>query len=148
MNNIESLNSILEQQRVQIDLILTEQKKVRKDVTVRDWDNLEAHIASLNVLSAQFQILEEKRKRLYEAANEEAGGKDVLLGNPLMHMVHQKLVASKIENDALNNYVSVTQKFLQGVFDNVIPQRRNTLYSRKGQLIKTAPESLLLNTLS
>ena len=128
MNNIESLNSILEQQRVQIDLILTEQKKVRKDVTVRDWDNLEAHIASLNVLSAQFQILEEKRKRLHEAANEEAGGKDVLLGNPLMHMVHQK--------------------FLQGVFDNVIPQRRNTLYSRKGQLIKTAPESLLLNTLS
>ena len=146
MNNIESLNSILEQQRVQIDLILTEQKKVRKDVTVRDWDNLEAHIASLNVLSAQFEILEEKRKKLHKAAVEEAGGKDVLLGNPLMHMVHQKLAASKIENDALNDYIRITKSFLQGVFDSVIPKRRNTVYSRTGTVVHPVPESLVLNT--
>lgn len=148
MNSLEILNSILEQQRAQLDLILAEQKKIRKDVTSRNWEDLEAHIVTLNCLSQQFSVLEEKRAKAYTEAKKDAGDKDVLLGNPLFHMVHQKLAASRIENEALNSYISVTRSFLQSVYDNVVPQRRNTLYSNKGSLIHSKPESLLLNTLS
>ena len=148
MNSLEMLNSILEQQRAQLDLILAEQKKIRKDVTTRCWEELEAHIVTLNYLSQQFSVLEEERTKAYAEAKKDAGGKDILLGNPLFHMVHQKLAASRVENDALNNYISVTRNFLQSVFDNVVPQRRNTLYSNKGKLVHSKPESLVLNTLS
>ncbi len=58
MNSLEILNSILEQQRAQLDLILAEQKKIRKDVTSRNWEDLEAHIVTLNCLSQQFSVLE------------------------------------------------------------------------------------------
>ena len=56
MNSLEMLNSILEQQRAQLDLILVEQKKIRKDVTTRNWEDLEAHIVTLNYLSQQFSV--------------------------------------------------------------------------------------------
>ena len=68
MNSLEMLNSILEQQRAQLDLILAEQKKIRKDVTTRCWEDLEAHIVTLNYLSQQFSVLEEERTKAYAEA--------------------------------------------------------------------------------
>ena len=60
---------------------------------------------------------------------------------------HRKLLKSKVENNALGNYVKIVKDFVQGVIDNVVPQRRNTLYSRKGNIIKPQPESMVLNRL-
>lgn len=148
MEYLEILNGILEQERNQLDLILSEQKKVRKDVTERNWDNLEVHVQTLNILSHQFTEMEKNREQAYEEAKKAADGKDVLLGNPLYHSVHQKLAASRVENDSLNKYISVTRNFIQGIFDNVVPKRRNTLYSSSGKVVRTAPEALLLDTLS
>lgn len=148
MEYLEILNGILEQERNQLDLILSEQKKVRRDVTERNWEKLEVHVQTLNILSHQFTELEERREQAYEEAKKEAGGKDVLLGNPLYHSVHQKLAASRVENDSLNKYLSVTRSFIQGIFDNVVPKRRNTLYSANGKVVRAAPEALLLDTLS
>ena len=34
----------------------------------------------------------------------------------------------------------------QGVFDNVVPQRKTTVYSRTGSLVKNQPQSMILNT--
>ncbi len=148
MEYLEILNGILEQERNQLDLILTEQKKVRRDVTERNWEKLEVHVQTLNILSGQFTELEARREEAYEEAKKAADGKDVLLGNPLYHSVHQKLAASRVENDSLNKYISVTRSFIQGIFDNVVPKRRNTLYSATGKVVRTAPEALLLDTLS
>ena len=39
--------------------------------------------------------------------------------------VRTKLARSKIENNALNAYVNAASGFLKGVFDTIIPQRRN-----------------------
>lgn len=148
MEYLEILNGILEQERNLLDLILSEQKKVRRDVTERNWEKLEVHIHTLDILSHQFTELEEKRDEAYEEAKAAADGKDVLLGNPLYHSVHQKLAASRVENDSLNKYISVTRSFIQGIFDTALPKRRNTVYSASGKVIHAAPEALLLDTLS
>lgn len=148
MEYLEILNGILEQERNQLDLILSEQKKIRKDVTERNWEKLEVHVQTLNILSHQFTELEKRREEAYEGAKEAADGKDVLLGNPLYHSVHQKLAASRVENDSLNKYISVTRDFIQGIFDNVVPKRRNTLYSANGKVVRAVPEALLLDALS
>lgn len=148
MEYLEILNGILEQERNLLDLILAEQKKVRKDVTERNMEKLTVSIQTLNILSNQYVELEERREEAYEAAKEAMDGKDVLLGNPLYHSVHQKLAASRIENDSLNKYISVTRSFIQGIFDNALPGRRNKVYSATGRVVQTAPEALLLDTLS
>ena len=64
----------------------------------------------------------------------------------LYSSVKQRLLASKIENKALNDYIKITTEFLQGVFDNVVPQRKTTVYSRTGSLVKNQPQSMILNT--
>ena len=63
-----------------------------------------------------------------------------------LHQVRRKLSVSKVENDALNDYIRITKDFLQEVFDSVIPKNRNTVYSNTGSVIKPVPENLLINT--
>ena len=60
--------------------------------------------------------------------------------------VKQKLLASKIENKALNDYIKITSEFLQGVFDKVVQNPKTTVYSRTGSLVKNQPKSMILNT--
>ena len=69
------------------------------------------------------------------------------LAENLLKEVKRKLVFSKIENDSLNTYIEITKNFLQGIFETVVPTRRNTLYSRTGNIVRPVPESLLVNTL-
>ena len=64
----------------------------------------------------------------------------------VLHQVRRKLSASKVENDALNDYIRITKDFLQEVFDSVIPKNRNTVYSSSGSVVKPVPENLLINT--
>ena len=59
--------------------------------------------------------------------------------------VRTKLARSKIENSALNTYVSAANGFLRGVFDKIIPQRRNTVYNRYGKMAKPAVQSLVID---
>ena len=65
--------------------------------------------------------------------------------SPVLSEVRGKLQKSKVENKVLNEYISTTRKFLQGVFDSVVPQRRNVLYSNKGQVVKPELSSIVLN---
>ncbi len=146
MNNKELLNDLLTKESVLLDAVFSVQKEIRKDVTERNWATLNNHIDLLNTLSSDFQLFDEKREKLV-ALGKKQDKTDYLSGNPLYHEVHQKLVKCRVENDALNTYIGVTRNFLQGVYDTVLPQRRNTLYTPTG-LVRSQPESLFLNTLS
>ena len=64
---------------------------------------------------------------------------------PVLNTVRNKLNKSKIENHVLNEYISTTKNFLQGIFDEALPQRRNTLYSRFGKIVKPELQSVVLN---
>jgi len=146
MNTHDTLNDILTKEEVLLDAIISVQKDIRRDVTARDWVTLENHIELLGTLSSDFQMFEEKRNKTAQIGLKKEKT-DYLAGNQLYHEVHQKLIRSKVENDALNTYIQVSRNFLQGVYDRVIPQRRNTLYSPRG-IVRSQPESMFLNTLS
>lgn len=148
MNTTEQLNEILSLQNQQLDLILDEQKIIRKAVTGRDWELLETHMQKLNSLSDQFIFLEQTREDLHGDAIKNSNGSPIVCDSELLRTVKHKLLKSRVENDSLHQYIKITQNFLQGIFDNVIPGRRNTLYSRNGQLVRTTPDALVLNTLS
>ncbi len=153
---------LLVSQNELLDSIIEQQKKIRAAVTGKDWSNLEELLFTINSVTDSFTALEAERDELckticavhapdavpdmYRAAS----SLPAEFRTPVMEMYHQirrKLVSSKIENDALNDYIRITRNFLQGVFDTVIPQRRNTVYSRSGNVVKPAPESLVLNTI-
>jgi hypothetical protein len=135
--------SILERQSCILDEVLTEQAKIRTAVMGKNWPVLQDCISHMKELADSFVVLESERVRI-------SAGQSLAVipeARPAVEAVRSKLVKSKIENKALGDYVAITRGFLQNVLDNVVPQRRNTLYSRKGTIVKPQPESVVLNKL-
>ena len=137
----ENLVSVMQEESALLDKILEQQTLLHNCVRDKDWDMLNKNIENLQNLSDQFVELEEKRMEL--SANIDMAG-DVEI-SPVLSEVRGKLQKSKVENKVLNEYISTTRKFLQGVFDSVVPQRRNVLYSNKGQIVKPELSSVVLN---
>ena len=47
----------------------------------------------------------------------------------------------------LSEYINITKGFVQSIIDNALPQSRNKLYSRNGNIIQSQPQSVVVNTL-
>ena len=148
MSTVEQLNAILSQEDRQLEKIIAEQLNIRKAVTSRCWEDLELYMQKLNVLSTDFVLLEDAREQLEKELSMEVSETPLTCDKDLLRTVKSKLLQSRIENESLHKYITITQNFLQGIFDNVIPNRRNTLYSRNGQIVRNTPDALVLNTLS
>ncbi len=130
----EKLYSLMKKQSDILDEILQEQNLVRKSVVARDWDTLQKSLNVIGDYSSAFCSLECER----ESFSDESAFPD------LRRELKSKLLKSKIENDSLNEYLKITNDFLQGLFDNVIPNRRNVLYCTTG-ILKNQPECMVLD---
>lgn len=137
----ENLVSVMQEENALLDKILEQQTVLHDCVRDKDWEMLNRNIENLQTLSDQFVELEEKRMEL--SANIDLASDETI--SPVLSEVRGKLQKSKVENKVLNEYISTTRKFLQGVFDSVVPQRRNVLYSNKGQVVKPELNSIVLN---
>ena len=155
------LLAILTSQNELLDTMIQMQKLVRQAVTEKNWVDLDNSLFKLNELTEGFTQLESKREELCCQICGVSGSQQVpgmhqvstmlpedlrLVVKDVLHQVRRKLSASKVENDALNDYIRITKEFLQEVFDSVIPKNRNTVYSSSGSVIKPVPENLLINT--
>lgn len=138
----QELISVMQEENALLDKILSVQTVLHNCVKEKNWEELNKNIEDLQNLSDKFVELEEKRTELSEQV-----GKDDAEVRPVLSEVRGKLQRSKIENRALNEYISTTRKFLQGVFDEVVPQRRNKRYSSKGEIVKPELSSVVLNKL-
>ena len=155
------LLAILTAQNQVLDSIIELQKLVRQAVTEKNWVDLETSLFKLNELTDSFTQMEAKREELccqicgVSGSQQVPGMHQVSTMLPdevrpmvreVLHQVRRKLSATKVENDALNDYIRITKEFLQEVFDSVIPKNRNTVYSSSGSVVKPVPENLLINT--
>lgn len=136
-----ALVAVMHKENDLLDKILEQQAVLHECVAKKDWSHLEDAMAHLHALSDSFVELEEQRTSLADDASLAA---DAELA-PVLAQVRGKLQKSKIENRALNEYIKTTRKFLQGVFDSVVPQRRNTLYTRTGKIVRSEPSGITLD---
>lgn len=147
--SVELKNHLIKEDML-LDSIIASQKQVRLLVTKRDWFGLESEMKVLEDKANDFVALEDEKNQLLDKAKVEIGEESVnqiCKEEFLLKEVKRKLIFSKIENDSLNTYIAITKNFLQGIFETVVPQRRNTLYSRTGNIVRPVPESMLINTL-
>ena len=156
-NPSQTLYETLLAQNAILEDIISQQKIVHTAVTNKEWKVTEDSLRDLKNLTEKFRKLEQIRVQLCEKIcpensknmTEVAEMLPLALKTPFIatfHEVRQKLTVSKIENKAINDYIRITQTFLQGVMESVIPQRRNKVYSRTGAIVKNQPESVVLNT--
>ncbi len=137
------LLQILTAQDSILDCMLTQQKKIHANIRERKWVELESCINSMNAFSDAFVSLDQCRENFV------AGNRSLYLEpdvEPVFCSVRSKLSKSKIENSALATYVSSTKEFIDGIIDTCVPQKRNTLYTRQGQIRRPVAESVILDT--
>lgn len=138
MENKSLLTKILQKEDQIMENILECQVCIREAVKVRDWLDLEKNITKMQEYSTDFISLDNQR----EQADKSNISED---DHILMKQIQSKLLKSKIVNSALNDYIKISKGFVQNVLDNVVPQRKNVLYSKNGSLVKPLPKSVVLD---
>lgn len=143
MENLELKNTFCQTLNAEaelLDTIIEVQKSVHECVLKRNWLLLEEKIAKMNELSSLFAELDKKREELESEHNfkdfETAAAKA---------QVKSRLLKSKLQNKVLNEYIFTTKSFLQGIFDQVLPERRNVTYSRYGKIVKPELHNVVLD---
>jgi hypothetical protein len=135
------------------------QKQVWETVFNRVWENFEGLMESLNVLGAEFGILEQEREKLMaEFAGDESGeggsfyrlvsrlpgaeGRE-LAG--LYRTLKTEALRVQIAGDSLMNYIGQAKITVTGFLEAAFPERKGKVYSRQGSLIPADMRSMVLN---
>lgn len=135
----EKFNNILCEEEKVMDSILEKQSLLHKAVKEKNWESLMSLISEINLLSDNFQKLENERNIMQaELKTEELRPFFEQMGR-----LRSKLTKSKIENQALSKYISITKGFVQGIIDNVVPNG-NKVYTKNG-IVQSQPKSVVLN---
>jgi hypothetical protein len=137
---ITSFETLLNEEDSLLDSILQNQKELHDSITNKDWTKLTSVTAKINLLSDEFQKMEIERESLQSNLSKEQLHSffDKLSG------MRSKLLKSKIENQALSQYLNITTGFVQGVIDKV--STSNSVYSKDG-FVQQQVQGVVLNQL-
>ncbi len=139
---IELVKVLSEQERI-LDSMLEEQMRIHECVVKRSWEGLEEYISKISKLGNEFSTCDRFRDKIAPISENiyfAPEVKDVFL------RVKTKLSKSKIENDALRQYVSATRKFISEVMDECVSEQRNDIYSSNGTFRKNYGQSIIVNS--
>lgn len=134
------------------------QKRMYECVLVRDWVLLQKETSESETYATILTRLEEERVACAKALSPDAeGSRDFyaitagLSGearartNDLFREMKRLLLLSKTENDVFDTYISNARAVITGMLETVLPGRKTKIYTRKGNLVSTNVESLVLN---
>lgn len=142
MNQLD-FNTILNDEEKILDNIMVNHTSLKKAVSEKNWEDLNKIIVEMNTLSTCFQNLDLKRDSIQVSMSNE----ELKPYSEKLSALRAKLLKCKIENEAFSKYVNITKDFIQGVIDNAVPQRRNKVYSKAGQIVQSKPQSIVVNQL-
>ena len=143
MENVNTrIIEVLNEQNSILDVVLTKQQELRNSVNEKNWTNLMTVISEINLSMDKFNKLDEEREEITTA--EDVANIEY---KRILSTVRGKLVKSRTENKVLSEYINITKGFVQSIIDNALPQSRNKLYSRNGNIIHSQPQSVVVNTL-
>lgn len=135
------LIKVLKSQDELLDSILSEQSKMHADVKERNWDSLQESIFAIRRMSDTFVELDQQRETIADTDRQIYYEPSV---EPLFVSLRTKLTRSKIENEALNTYVSTTKEFISNVIEDCFVKTATT-YSPTGKLVKPELGNMLVN---
>lgn len=143
MENVNTrIIEVLNEQNSILDVVLTKQQELRNSVNEKNWTNLMTVISEINLSMDKFNKLDEEREEI--TTTEDVANIEY---KRILSTVRGKLVKSRTENKVLSEYINITKGFVQSIIDNALPQSRNKLYSRNGNIIQSQPQSVVVNTL-
>lgn len=152
-------SSVLRRETELLSEIGSLQKQVWETVLNRVWENFEGLMESLNVLGAEFQVLEQERAGLmaefagdgaregesfYRLASRLPGAEGKELAG-LYRNLKSETLRVRIANNNLLDYLGEAKTTVAGFLEAVFPGRKSRVYSRQGALIPADMRSMVLN---
>src|SRR5574344_161224 len=139
---IKEYEIILANENNVLDSILLKQAELKDYVTNRNWEKLIKIITEINMKSDMFNRIDTKRDELSNKLSE----KEMNEYQEKITILRSKLTKSKIQNETLSKYISITRGFIQSVVENAIPQARSKIYSKTG-IVQNQTQSVVLDKL-
>ena len=142
-NEYENFEQILNKEEELLDSLTEKQAEFKVAVMEKNWEKLTSVINKINVQTDAFVELDSQREEIqYKMRAKELKQYSEKLGT-----LRAKLLKWKIENQALEKYVSITKDFIKEVVDNALPQSGNKVYSKRGMIVQPQPQSIVVNQL-
>lgn len=139
---LKEYEMILANENDVLDSILLKQTELKDYVTNRNWEKLITIITEINMKADMFNRIDTKRDELSNKLSE----KEMNEYQEKITILRSKLTKSKIQNETLSKYISITRGFIQSVVENAIPQARSKIYSKTG-IVQNQPQSVVLDKL-
>ncbi|HKL87268.1 MAG TPA: hypothetical protein VJ861_13150 [Treponemataceae bacterium] len=158
MKIMEHLEELLIKEITVITNLISCQKRMYQAVVQRDWILFQKELMFSGKMTETFTALEQLRLSLLAETKIEAElstdfyrstaclpEERRLRANELYRELKKLLLLSQSENRVLQAYVSNARSVVSGIVDTLVPVRRNKIYSKRGSLVSTNIESLVLN---
>ena len=142
-NKYENFEQILNKEEDLLDSLTEKQAEFKVAVMAKDWEKLTFVINKINVQTDDFVELDAQREEMQN----EMRAKELKPYSEKLGTLRAKLLKWKIENQALEKYVSITKDFIKEVVDNALPQSGNKVYSKRGMIVQPQPQSIVVNQL-
>ncbi|MBO4857319.1 MAG: hypothetical protein J5527_02250 [Treponema sp.] len=142
-NKYENFEQILNKEEELLDSLTEKQAEFKVAVMEKNWEKLTSVINKINVQTDDFVELDAQREEMQN----EMRAKELKPYSEKLGTLRAKLLKWKIENQALEKYVSITKDFIKEVVDNALPQSGNKVYSKRGMIVQPQPQSIVVNQL-
>ena len=142
-NEYENFEQISNKEEELLDSLTEKQAEFKVAVMGKDWEKLTSVINKINVQTDNFVELDAQREEMQQKMS----AKQVKPYSEKLGVLRAKLLKWKIENKALEKYVSITKDFIKEVVDNALPQSGNKVYSKRGMIVQPQPQSVVVNQL-
>lgn len=145
-----------------LDALYSCQKKMYASVVERNWDTVQIETDNMNQYTHEFSENEKIRETFISSYLKSETkfyiGKSSFYTltntfskqareelNTLYREIKRLLILSKSENDILNAYIISAKTIVSGVLEEIVPARKNKIYTKNGALAEVPSESLVLN---
>jgi hypothetical protein len=134
---------------------------VKNAVINREWVDFELLLNSLSALSAEFEILEAERVRLFTGLARHGGEEEPGAGfyalvtrlpgaerkelTELYRRMKMETFKIRLTNDTLMQYLNEARATVAAFLDAAFPDRKGRIYSRQGVHIQADMRSMVLN---
>lgn len=163
-SNINKGIVVLKQEIDILDKIIGIQCEIRASVMIREWEDFDGLMETLNVYNSEFEILEQERTRIfssvlnrsdsYHSETEETSLYAFSARMPdeqrhaltdLYRELKIRILRVRYENGTLLKNLNEARAFAENFLSDVFPGRRGKLYTAKGTIAASDMRSMLLN---
>ncbi len=160
---VDNLITLIEREIVLLQGMAAAERRLQKAVIGRDWASVDETIRGMELVSEEIVATESRRHDVFEDCCRRIGaaGNNAFFGllaavppptrsrlSSLYRELKVAVLAVRSITDGIDAYVTSTMRTLNGVIEELFPERRGKIYSGTGSVDKQGHTALVVDRVS